>query len=193
MDGNTPQFLSTATAARMLGLSTTLIQSLVDKNELQGWKTRGGHRRISLQSVQTYRTQTRTTHTTPDRKVPAIMVVAEAADTLQDLRQHCDTSGFAIELRLIDSITEALLILGSERPDLLVVEMSMPRPQQEKTMAALENFNARGRPIPMVLLTQDSQWRAAAVAVSPIQLAPGPLSAPWLHAYLTGVVTTCRN
>jgi hypothetical protein len=45
----------------------------------------------------------------------------------------------------------------------------------------------------MVLLTQDSQWRAAAVAVSPIQLAPGPLSAPWLHAYLTGVVTTCRN
>ena len=45
---STPEFISTATAAQMLGLSTTMIQSLVDKNELQGWKTQGGHRRISM-------------------------------------------------------------------------------------------------------------------------------------------------
>ena len=195
MDGNTPQFLSTATAARMLGLSTTLIQSLVDKNELQGWKTRGGHRRISLQSVQTYRSHTRPApNAMPHTKVPTIMVVSEAAETLQQLQEQCDTLRFAVQLRFIDSITEALLILGSERPDLLVVEMTMPRPQQEKTMAALENFNGRGgRPVPMVLLTEESQLRAAPPTSSPIQLAPGPLSAPWLHAYLTGVVTTCRR
>ena len=194
MDGNTPQFLSTATAARMLGLSTTLIQSLVDKNELQGWKTRGGHRRISLESVQTYRSHSRPASNTASRsKTPSILVVTEATETLENLRQHCNVSGLAVQVRFLDSITEALLMLGSERPDLLVVEMTMPRLQQEKTMAALENFNARGRPIPMVLLTQESELRATATMSSPIQLAPGPLSAPWLHAYLTGVVTTCRN
>jgi hypothetical protein len=31
---NVPQFLSTAEAARMLGLSTTLVQTLVDQGEL---------------------------------------------------------------------------------------------------------------------------------------------------------------
>ena len=194
MDGNTPQFLSTATAARMLGLSTTLIQSLVDKNELQGWKTRGGHRRISLESVQTYRSHSRpASNTAPRSKTPSILVVTEATETHESLLQHCNISRLAVQVRFLDSITEALLILGSERPDLLVVEMTMPRLQQEKTMAALENFNARGRPIPMVLLTQESELRAAATMSSPIQLVPGPLSAPWLHAYLTGVVTTCRR
>ncbi|MEN9889567.1 MAG: hypothetical protein RL559_1604, partial [Pseudomonadota bacterium] len=54
MRKNHPQYLSTAEAARMLGLSTTLVQSLVDKNELNGWKTRGGHRRIALQSIEVY-------------------------------------------------------------------------------------------------------------------------------------------
>lgn len=48
------QFLSTAEAARMLGLSTTLVQTLVDQGELKGWKTRGGHRRISLESILEY-------------------------------------------------------------------------------------------------------------------------------------------
>ena len=196
MNTKTPQFLSTAAAAQMLGLSTTLIQSLVDKNELQGWKTRGGHRRISLQSIHDYQSNARITHHDPmhPKSVPRIIVAIESLGTMNALQRQSQRWNFPVELQFIDSVTEALLSLGSERPDLLVVELSMPRPHQEKTVQALENFNAKGRPISMVLVTQETNLRDPSSDNSKsIQLVPGPLTDVWLHAYLTGVVATCKT
>lgn len=196
MNDKTPQYLSTAAAAQMLGLSTTLIQSLVDKNELQGWKTRGGHRRISLQSIHDYQTHARMSNnaTSRSRDQPRIMVVCETPDILARLELHNAQWRFPVDLKFVDSVTEALLSLGSERPDLLVVELAMPRPQQLKTLQALENFNARGRPVSIVLVTQEAQLPDEPSGSSGlIQIAPGPLSEVWLHAYLTGVVARCQT
>ena len=196
MDTKTPQFLSTAAAANMLGLSTTLIQSLVDKNELLGWKTRGGHRRISLQSIHEYQTQALGDKVIPSRlrAQPRVLVAIESPDSLAQLRQSSAAWQFGVDLQFVDSITEALLCLGSDQPDLLVVELTMPKAQQEKTLQALENFNARSRPISMVLVTKENDLRTTTTdAPNAIQLAPGPLTDVWLHAYLTGVVASCRT
>ena len=196
MDTKTPQFLSTAAAANMLGLSTTLIQSLVDKNELLGWKTRGGHRRISLQSIHEYQTQALGDKVIPNRlrAQPRVLVAIESPESLAQLRQSSAAWQFGVDLHFVDSITEALLCLGSDQPDLLVVELTMPRTQQEKTLQALENFNARSRPTSMVLVTREKNLKSASAGTAqPIQIAPGPLTDVWLHAYLTGVIATCRN
>lgn len=195
MTDKNPQYLSTAAAAQMLGLSTTLIQTLVDKNELQGWKTRGGHRRISLQSIHDYQTHARMANNTPSRsrEQPKIMVVCETPEVLSALEEHNTQWNFPVDIKFVDSVTEALLILGSERPDLLVAELSMPRAQQLKTLQALENFNARGRPVSIVLVTQQARRPEEPVGgAGLIQIAPGPLSEVWLHAYLTGVVAKCQ-
>lgn len=48
------EFCGTSLAAKKLGLSVGTVQALVEKNELQAWKTEGGHRRISLQSITDY-------------------------------------------------------------------------------------------------------------------------------------------
>lgn len=196
MNDKTPQFLSTAAAANMLGLSTTLIQLLVDKNELQGWKTRGGHRRISLQSIHDYQAQARMHSSQPSRSrtLPKILVAVESPETLEHLQQKSMLQDFPVTLKFVDSITEALLELGTERPDLLVAELTMPKSQQEKTLQALENFNARSRPISMVLVSKESELQASSTETrNAIQIAPGPLTDVWLHAYLTGVVATCRT
>ena len=196
MNDKTPQFLSTAAAANMLGLSTTLIQSLVDKNELHGWKTRGGHRRISLQSIHDYQAQVRMHSSQPSRSrtLPKILVAVESPETLEHLQQKSMLQDFPVTLKFVDSITEALLELGTERPDLLVAELTMPKSQQEKTLQALENFNARSRPISMVLVSKESELQASSTETrNVIQIAPGPLTDVWLHAYLTGVVATCRT
>lgn len=180
----------------MLGLSTTLVQSLVDKNELEGWKTRGGHRRISLQSIHNYQANVRMPGrpSARARVLPKVMVAVESRETLESLQAHGEAWRFPVALQFVDSVTAALLTLGSESPDMLVVELSMPRAHQEKTLQALENFNARSRPIAMVLVTQERNLQMApSTSSSPIQLAPGPLSDVWLHAYLTGVVATCRT
>ncbi|CAN5168180.1 hypothetical protein BH10PSE17_BH10PSE17_04980 [soil metagenome] len=42
---------STIEAGRLLGLATRSVQLMVDRGELEAWKTSGGHRRISKASV----------------------------------------------------------------------------------------------------------------------------------------------
>lgn len=48
-------FMTTRAAARQLGLAVRSVQLMVDRGELQAWRTPGGHRRIVRQSVQNWR------------------------------------------------------------------------------------------------------------------------------------------
>ncbi|MGV0959176.1 MAG: helix-turn-helix domain-containing protein [Limnohabitans sp.] len=192
-----PQFLSTAEAARMLGLSTTLVQTLVDQDELKGWKTRGGHRRISLESIQDYQNTSRSSMGASIKSSikPRVTVVVESSQLMDQLLAANANWTLPVEVTFFDSVTEALLELSSKRPDMLVVEMSMPRSQQEKTLHALENFNSRGRsPLSVVLITKEKDLLSthSVGATSSIQVISGPLSPIWMHAYLTGVVASCK-
>lgn len=191
------QFLSTAEAARILGLSTTLVQTLVDQGDLKGWKTRGGHRRISLESIQDYQNASRNSMSVSVKSAtrPRVMAVVESTQLMDQLMAANAHWKFPVDVTFFDSVTEALLELSSKRPNMLVVEMSMPRVQQEKTLQALENFNSRGRsPLSVVLLTAEKDLLAdkLAGAASSIQVVSGPMSPVWLHAYLTGVVASCQ-
>lgn len=197
-ESNVAQFLSTAEAARMLGLSTTLVQTLVDQGDLKGWKTRGGHRRISLDSISEYQNTSRNEISTASKSAirPRVTVVIETASLMANLMKEFANWDFAIDVTFFDSVTEALLELSGKRPDMLVVEMSMPRSQQEKTLQALENFNQRGRtPLSVVLVTEEKGLNSSIPQGTPssIQLVKGPLSPIWMHAYLTGVIASCRS
>jgi excisionase family DNA binding protein len=192
------QFLSTAEAARMLGLSTTLVQTLVDQGDLKGWKTRGGHRRISLDSIQDYQNAARSAMgaVTKSMVKPRVTVVIEKPQIMGKLMADSAVWKFPVEVTFFESVTEALLELSSRRPDMLVVEMSMPRSHQVKTLQALENFNSRGRsPLSVVLVTEEKDLlspNTSSPASSSIQVVSGPMSSIWLHAYLTGVVASCQ-
>ena len=194
---HTPQFLSTAEAARMLGLSTTLVQTLVDQGELKGWKTRGGHRRISLDSIMDYQTVSRhavNRHAKSTSK-PRVTVVIETPGLMNSFMQDFLQWGIPIDVNFFESVTEALLDLSNKRPDMIVVEMSMPRALQEKTFQALENFHKRGHsPLSVVWVTEEKGLASCMPigSASSIQLVPGPLSSVWFHAYLTGVIASCR-
>jgi excisionase family DNA binding protein len=191
------QFLSTAEAARMLGLSTTLVQTLVDQGDLKGWKTRGGHRRISLDSILDYQNASRSSMgvTIKSTIKPRVTVVVEKAPLMNQLMASNAEWNFPVDVTFFDSVTEALLELSSKRPDMLIVEMSMPRSQQEKTLQALENFNNRGRtPLSVVLVTEEKGLlqHSPTGTTSSIQVVSGPMSSIWMHAYLTGVVASCQ-
>jgi excisionase family DNA binding protein len=192
------QFLSTAETARMLGLSTTLVQTLVDQGDLKGWKTRGGHRRIAHDSILEYQSAARGAMgvTTKSMTKPRVTVVIEKTHMMQKLMADSAAWQFPVEVTFFDSVTEALLELSSKRPDMLVVEMSIPRSQQERTLQALENFNRRDRsPLSVVLVTEEKDLLSSNISThvpSSIQVVSGPMSIIWLHAYLTGVVASCQ-
>jgi excisionase family DNA binding protein len=47
-------FMTTRSVARQLGLAVRSVQLMVDRGELEAWRTPGGHRRIARQSVQNW-------------------------------------------------------------------------------------------------------------------------------------------
>jgi excisionase family DNA binding protein len=53
------EHLSTLEAARILGLAVRSVQLMVDRGDLDAWKTPGGHRRITRVSVDRWRTTPR--------------------------------------------------------------------------------------------------------------------------------------
>jgi CheY-like chemotaxis protein len=127
---------------------------------------------------------------------PRVTVVIEKPQIMGKLMADSAVWKFPVEVTFFESVTEALLELSSRRPDMLVVEMSMPRSHQVKTLQALENFNSRGRsPLSVVLVTEEKDLlspNTSSPASSSIQVVSGPMSSIWLHAYLTGVVASCQ-
>ncbi len=191
------QFLSTAAAAKMLGLSTTLVQTLVDQGDLKAWKTRGGHRRISAESIQDYQSQANSSMTRKLKmaSTPKISVVVEDAVWIESFKSELIQWKLPVEVSFFDSVTEAILDLSSHRPDMVVMELSMPLAQQVKTLKALENFNKRGKsPLSVVIVTQEKGLISSVAngADSSIQLVSGPISAVWLHAYLIGILASAK-
>ena len=179
----------------MLGLSTTIVQKMVDQNELKGWKTQGGHRRISLASVQDFQSNCRSDTAlffTSKAKL-RVFVVVESPKLLAQLKTVLEHRNLPVEVCFFNSVTEAFLEVSSQRPHRLIVEMSMPQEDQERILLALQNFNSKERkPMPVVLMTSAKRLLriAAADTSASIHLAPGPMSTVWLYGYLTGVITS---
>ncbi len=53
-DFSSDDYCGTTYAAKLLGLSVATVQSLVEKGEIEAWKTLGGHRRLSLRAINAY-------------------------------------------------------------------------------------------------------------------------------------------
>ncbi|QID19263.1 excisionase family DNA-binding protein [Nitrogeniibacter mangrovi] len=123
-----PKYISTREAARRLGLSLGTVQQMVERGELQAWKTAGGHRRIDESSVDSYHQRARTGTIASQQGGRALRVlVAEDDRILQKLYEH--TLGgwdLPLEVQMVTSGFDALLEIGRHPPDLLITDLNMP-------------------------------------------------------------------
>jgi len=185
-------FLSTSEVAEMLGISKGTVQALLDRHLLEGWRTRGGHRRITLASVRHYmQTQPQTTRLYPSRRKHRVSVVSDEPGRIEELRRHLQHWQLPVEVFLYDSMPEALLDLAGERIDTLLAELSMPLPHQEKTAHALQTYMRRNTSsLTVVLLTQEKSLLSSDPERKPgrLQVMYSELTPAWLQAFLTGVV-----
>ena len=117
-------------AARLLGMAVRSVQLMVDRGELQAWKTPGGHRRISRQSIDAMIATRR-----GDAAVPAdgtavrplrVLLIEDSAhfQTLVSMliRQHLPGA----EVHVADDGIVGLAMAGRLEPDLLVVDILLP-------------------------------------------------------------------
>lgn len=136
--------VSTLEAARILGLAVRSVQLMVDRGELQAWKTPGGHRRISRQSVLRWRDGERsdataqanpgavTPSTLPPGNVPSAaspirVLLIEDSIHFQNLvklviQQHFPQA----TLRVASDAITGLVMAGEFRPDVLIVDILLP-------------------------------------------------------------------
>jgi len=130
------EFCSTKQAASIIGVSHRTIQLWVESGILQAWKTAGGHRRITMQSVGKLVDQRREA-LAPGAAVPLVrqpapstrkkLLVVDDDTTLLRLYE-LEMSGWDLPIDMIKAANgfEALIKIGADKPDLLISDLSMP-------------------------------------------------------------------
>ena len=121
-------YCGTTYAAKLLGLSVGTIQSLVEKNELQAWKTQGGHRRISMPSIREYQRRHNMLVTPTESRDNRIKVLVVEDDPVsrEMIREFCSRSDMPVDCTAMSSGLEALIDIASIRPDVLIADLNMP-------------------------------------------------------------------
>lgn len=133
---NAADYCSTKEAAAVLGVSHRTVQLWVENGTLQAWRTAGGHRRITLESVNRLVEGRRiaiAAHAPPPAAPTAsasstrrVLVVDD--DPLMLRLYELEMAGWGMDLNVVKANNgfEALIRIGEERPDLLVSDLNMP-------------------------------------------------------------------
>lgn len=123
-----PDICTTSEAARLLGVSNTTIQIMVERGELQAWRTRGGHRRINRESVEALR-QMRNNVSRPGAADSAagfaVLVVEDDPELLQLYGSTLESWPLDLRVLMAADGLDALLSIERHRPDLLITDLAM--------------------------------------------------------------------
>jgi len=138
---------TTLQVARLLGLAVRSVQLMVDRGELEAWKTPGGHRRISRASVQRWLQDRRglpaaaglpPAPAQPHAAVPGAhaagaprerprVLLIEDSVHYQHLVSLLLRQRFPqVDLRIADDGIAGLAMVGSWAPDVLIVDILLP-------------------------------------------------------------------
>jgi len=124
---------SSRDAATLLGVSVSTIQQWVDSGELTAWKTVGGHRRISRESVDRMLNKTSGAGTTADDPVEQtqrerirVLVVEDDADLLSLYEAMMTGWDLPLDIFTAENGFEGLVEVGRLQPDILLTDLNMP-------------------------------------------------------------------
>jgi len=124
-----PAFCSTRDAAELLGVSVKTAQAWAEAGVLRAWKTPGGHRRITRESVDALLAKRPPPAATPTPSA-AVGCLVVAVDDDPGMRHLYELNiGFwQLPLRLITASngTEGLLRIGEFSPQILITDLKMP-------------------------------------------------------------------
>jgi excisionase family DNA binding protein len=192
-DFSSEDYCGTSYAAKLLGLSVATVQSMVEKGEIEAWKTLGGHRRISLQSISTYLAK----HNQPSSRVSAaaktrlkVLIVEDDEAARELYRLLFDEWGLPVDCTWMPSALEALMDIASMRPDLLITDLSMPGVDGIEMLKVLQrNVQLSGMHILVVSGMPPESIEARGGLPHYARLLPKPINFDWLQGYMTAMVS----
>ncbi len=129
---------TTPEAARLLGISPSTVQQLVEAGIIKAWKTRGGHRRIPLSAVYAYKAGAAAAQEPAVTSVPAardaqpragqplqVLVVEDNEMQRVVYQQHFTAWQLPMQVQYCDNGYTALLEIAARKPDVLLSDILM--------------------------------------------------------------------
>lgn len=136
--------LTTMDAARQLGLAVRSVQLMVDRAELEAWKTPGGHRRISAASVRRWQAQ-RGMLGVASRGTTALLI-EDSVHYQRLIRLLVEHHRIPVDLHVAEDGIAGLVEFGRLQPDILIVDLLLPGIDGGSLIAGLrtrEGFDPR--------------------------------------------------
>ena len=185
-------YCGTSYAAKLLGMSVGTVQGLVEKNELKAWKTQGGHRRISLQSIHDYQRQHNiaSASTTRIEERLRVMVVEDDESSRLMLQTNFDQWSIPLDVVVYDSAVEALLDMFSLQPDVLLTDLRMPHVDGFQFLHKLSQ-HALFQKLVVVVLTgmTDEDISQAGGLPEGVHVLHKPIDLDWLKGFFDAMVS----
>lgn len=127
---------TTIEVASLLGLAVRSVQLMVDRGELDAWKTPGGHRRISRASVERWLAERRGGGARPAdaapatrggaRRAPRVLLIEDSVHFQNLVRLLVGQKFPQVELQVADEGFAGLAMAGQLQPDVLIVDILLP-------------------------------------------------------------------
>jgi len=130
IDLSTMSELTTRQAATLLNVSVRIVQLWVESGALQAWKTAGGHRRISVRSIQQLLDE-KEEKQTPIRRSSAkgyttVLIVDDDKDILLLYKMLINNWFPSLQVETAKNGIDALVKIGEFRPTVLITDLQMP-------------------------------------------------------------------
>ena len=119
--------MTTSDVAKELGVTIRSVQLWVEQGALEGWKTPGGHRRItraSFNRMSANRASQKKTQQ-PDHGILQVLIIEKDGVTQSLYRQTIKSWALAVDLTIIAQPIEALIQLSLQTPDLLMTDLTL--------------------------------------------------------------------
>ena len=185
-------FCTTREAGRILGVSVRTVQLWTEGRLLEAWKTEGGHRRISRESIQRLlaaEPDPRPPLATPENPASTGFTILVADDDDAVLRMYARCMGRWPMQPLVVTArngAEALVRLGMVRPDLLIVDLKMPDMDRFQILRQLRDMTELAHLTTVIVSGLDpreiARWGGAPAG---IPVLPKPIDFARLHDIAT--------
>lgn len=119
--------LTTQEVARRLGLAVRSVQLMVDRGELQAWRTPGGHRRILRGSVEAWlRDRGREQPPAAASERPRVLLIEDSVHYQTLVRLVLAQQMPEVDLAVASDAVAGMVHFGQRRPQVLVVDILLP-------------------------------------------------------------------
>lgn len=197
-----PAHLTTLEVARLLGMAVRSVQLMVDRGELEAWRTPGGHRRISRTSV-TQWLAGRGVAASPagprdeQAGVPggkatsqrqSILLLEDSVHHQNLIRLLVQQRFPAVDLHVCGDGISGLAMFGRLEPDVLIVDILLPGVDGATLITTLRSQAQFDRTRLLVVTSLDPDQRSAyALALEGLPVVHKPM----LVAELPGLLEQC--